>query len=148
MIAEPVNDEECLGALAESARKHIEEPTPELLALAGQFKTIDEATEWFRAKPQRDDNGTRGDGPKIAACNPVQRLIVLSDEPNCFERTHDWAVIVHLAGLVGDEDVIQFRTEDTAVGLHTFPMLNGEEVALSPNVPRNAITAAIRASDA
>lgn len=148
MIGEPVNDEDCLGALAESARKHIEEPTPALLEQAGQFEALDDLAEWFRAKPQRDDTGKRGDGPKVEACDPDQRLRVLADDPNCFERSHDFAVLAHLAGVVGPEDVIQFRTENTPMGMHTFPLVNGEAVALSPNVPRNAITGAIHAADA
>lgn len=134
MIESPMNDHGCLGPTTEQIRIEIESENPALLELAERFTSTDDLAEWFRTLPQRDDDGIPGDGPKVDACRPAQRLRFDAEDPNCFERS---ARFVGAAELIEPEHIYRLATISTPNGLHTFPTRDGEPVVLDPKGVRN-----------
>src|SRR6185312_16467416 len=95
---------------------------PVLAEIATKHPNTEDLARWIRTLPQRDDNGDPNDGPKVKACEPVQRLRIPADDPNCVERA---ALYVAVAELIDPVPVRQLATLDTVNGLHTFPVENG-----------------------
>ncbi len=135
MIAPPLNDHDCLGPTTDHIRAAIEARDPALVELAAQFTNTDDLAAWFRAQPQRDDNGDPSEGPKIAACRPAQRLQLDNEFPNCFERASRF---IGAAQLIEPDRVYRLATVTTPNGLHTFPLRDEEPVILDPKNARNA----------
>lgn len=140
MIVPPLNDRPCLGTVTEFARGLVIERREELLAIASQFATTDELAWWIRQKPQVDDYGIPGEGPKVNACQPPQRLRVLWKAPNCFERTVDYVV---LAELIDPGPKRAMVTINTRNGKHTLPVENDRAVVLDPGMTRNELEGAL-----
>jgi hypothetical protein len=135
VIASPMNDHECLGPTTDQIVAEVQAGNPAIVDLAARFTTTDDLAAWIRTLPQRDDDGIPGDGPKVAACRPPQRLQFDNRSPNCFERS---ARFVGAAELIEPERVYRLATVSTPNGLHTFPTRDGEPVVLDPKVARNA----------
>lgn len=140
MIGKPHNDHECLGAVTDEVIQRVEARDPALATLAEQFDNTDDLAAWFRALPQRDDEGAPCDGPKVTACRPPQRLRFGAPDPNCFERSATWA---GAAELIDPAPVYRFATVETPNGLHTYPTRDGEPVILDPRQTRNALRAGL-----
>ncbi len=134
MIASPMNDHECLGPTTDQIVAELQAQNPAIVDLAARFTSTDDLAAWFRTLPQRDDDGIPGDGPKVAACRPPQRLQLDSPTPNCFERS---ARFTGAAELIEPDRVYRLATVDTPNGLHTFPTRDGQPVILDPKVVRN-----------
>lgn len=134
MIASPMNDHGCLGPTTEQIRAELAEGNPALVELAERFANTSDLAAWFRTLPQRDDDGLPGDGPKVDACRPAQRLRLDAVDPNCFERS---ARFVGAAELIDPDRVYRLATISTPNGLHTFPTCDGEPVVLDPAGVRN-----------
>lgn len=145
MIAEPQNDKTCLGAITGVVAGMVEGRVSSLVELAERYPTTAALADWIRGLPQRDDLAKAGDGPTINQCVPRQRLRIPADDPNCVERA---ALYLGVGELIDPDPVRSLRTEDTPAGLHTFVVEDGEPVALSPEVTRNALRAAIDATRA
>lgn len=147
MIAAPMNDHGCLGPTTEQIRAEIAECNPALAELADRFANTADLAAWFRTLPQRDDDGIPGDGPKVDACRPAQRLRFDATDPNCFERS---ARFVGAAEMIDPDHIYRLATISTPNGLHTFPTCDGEPVVLDPkgvrNTPRVAPTTADNAT--
>ncbi len=140
MITSPLNDHECLGPITEILRSLAAHRDPELLALARELGSMPAAIRWMRSLPQRDDTGEPGDGPRIEACAPPQRLRLPAPDPNCIER----ASLLCVLGEFLDPNAKRcLATIDTPVGRHTLPVENGGPVVLDPRVPRNCAQAGI-----
>jgi hypothetical protein len=77
------NDTACLSAASLQAAELVDQHDPLMVEYATQCHTK-EAWAHIRALPQRDDEGSPDDGPKLDACEPVQRLRIPADDPNCF----------------------------------------------------------------
>ena len=138
MIGTPHNDHECLGAVTDEVIALVNARDPALATLAEQFDDTDELAAWFRTLPQRDDQGKPCDGPKVAACRPVQRLRFDAADPNCFERAARW---MGAAELIAPQAVYRLDTVETPNGLHTYPTRDGDPVILDPRQRRNALLA-------
>ncbi len=136
MIALPFNDLHCLGSITEVVAELVQHQDPVLSEIAAKHATTEGLARWIRTLPQRDDDGDPKDGPKVEACQPVQRLRIPADDPNCVERA---ALYVAVAELIDPAPVRQLATLDTPNGLHTFPVENGAPVILDPRVPRNCL---------
>ena len=134
MIGLPFNDLQCLGSITEVVAELVANEDPVLVELAETHGTTEKLAQWIRTLPQRDDDGKRGDGPKVDACEPPQRLRIPAPDPNCVERA---ALFVGVAELIDPEPVRQLATLETPIGLHTFPVENGAPVILDPRIPRN-----------
>lgn len=138
MIAPPMNDHECLGPTTDQIVAELQAQNPAIFDLAARFSSTDDLAAWFRTLPQRDDDGIPGDGPKVAACRPPQRLQLDSPSPNCFERS---ARFTGAAELIEPDRVYRLATVSTPNGLHTFPTRDGQPVILDPkarNTPRRS----------
>lgn len=133
MIGVPFEDNDtwCLGNITERIVALVGERPQWLVDMAARFENTDEAAEWIRLLPQRDDEGLPGDGPKVEACQPWQRLRIPADDPNCVERTALW---VALAELIDPWPVRRLSTLDFSWGRHTFPLEEGEPIILDPRV--------------
>ena len=140
MIGTPHNDHECLGAVTDAVIAKVGARDPALTTLAERFNDADELAAWFRSLPQRDDEGTPCDGPKVAGCRPPQRLRFDAPDPNCFERSARW---IGAAELIDPEAVYRLATVETPGGLHTYPTRDGAPVILDPKQRRNALLAGI-----
>jgi hypothetical protein len=125
------NDLTCLSAISEIMAELVERRDPLLLDLAQNYPTPAALAAWIRSLPQRDDEGLPGDGPKVEACEPVQRLRVPAPDPNCLERA---ALYLAAAELIDPAPVRQLATLDFPWGRHTFPIENGAPVVLDPVV--------------
>ena len=136
MITLPFNDHTCLASISEVIAELVRNEDPVIVALAQRHPTTQSLVRWIRSLPQRDDNGVAGDGPKVEACDPPQRLRVPAHDPNCVERA---AMYLAIAELIDPAPVRQLATLDLPVGLHTFPVENGAPVILDPTVPRNCV---------
>jgi hypothetical protein len=136
VIALPFNDHTCLGSITEVMAELVSTQDPVIVELAAQHPTLDALVSHIRSLPQRDDEGTRGDGPKVEACEPPQRLRVGAPDPNCVERA---ALYIAVAELIDPAPVRQLATLDMPGGLHTFPVENGIPVVLDPKVQRNCL---------
>jgi hypothetical protein len=125
------NDTTCLTAASEQAAELVEHRDPLLVDYAKQFRTTHEAYEHIRSLPQRDDEGAPDDGPKVEACEPVQRLRIPAPNPNCFER----AVLGMILGeLLDPHPVRQLATLEFPWGRHTILLENGYPIVLDPRV--------------
>jgi hypothetical protein len=134
VIAAPMNDHACLGPTTELILAEVEAGNPTLVELASRFSDTDTLAAWFRTLPQRDDDGVPGEGPKVEACRPPQRLQFDNPTPNCFERSAVWT---GTAELIDPEPVYRLSTIETPNGLHTFPTRDGVPVILDPHGTRN-----------
>lgn len=137
MIGPEFNDHRCMGSISEVARELVANQDPILVQIASEHATTESLAEWIQSLPQRDDLGKTGDGPKVASCSPPQRLRIAPADPNCVERA---ALYVAAAELIDPEPVRQLATIDTPIGLHTFPLEDGEPVVLDPLMPRNSLS--------
>jgi hypothetical protein len=129
-----------MGSISEVARELVAQRDPVIAQIASEHATTEALASWIRSLPQRDDLGERGDGPKVETCSPAQRLRIPASDPNCVERA---ALYVAAAELIDPDPVRQLATLDTPVGLHTFPIEDGEPVVLDPLVHRNCLTCGI-----
>jgi hypothetical protein len=136
VIGLPFNDKRCLGTITEVVADLVATGDPVLAQLAEEHPTIEGLAEWIRGLPQRDDLGADGDGPKVEACEPPQRLRLPAPDPNCVERA---ALYLAVAELIDPKPFRQLATLDTEIGLHTFPVENGAPIILDPRVPRNGL---------
>jgi hypothetical protein len=136
VIGLPFNDLRCLGSITEVVAELVAHRDEVIVQLAADHRTTAGLAEWIRTLPQRDDDGVRGDGPKVEACRPAQRLRIPAADPNCVERA---ALYVAVAEIIDPGPVRQLATLDTPIGLHTFPVENGAPIILDPRVPRNCL---------
>ena len=125
------NDLTCLGSITEVIADLVARRDPLLAELAAQHPTTEALAAWIRSLPQRDDEGIPGDGPKVEACQPVQRLRIPAPDPNCVERA---ALYLGVAELIDPWPVRQLATLDFDWGRHTFPIESGAPVVLDPRV--------------
>ena len=130
------NDLTCLGAITEIVARLVERRDPLLLEIAQQHPSTESLAAWIRSLPQRDDDGIPGDGPKVEACEPVQRLRIPAPNPNCVERG---ALFLGVAELIDPLPVRQLATLEFDWGRHTFPLENGAPVVLDPRVPADEL---------
>ena len=136
MIALPFNDLRCLGSITELIAEVVKNEDPAIVEIAAKHPTTNSLATWIRTLPQRDDDGDAGDGPKVEACEPAQRLRLPAPDPNCVERS---ALYLAVAELIDPAPNRQLATLDTPIGLHTFPIENGAPIVLDPRVPRNCL---------
>jgi hypothetical protein len=125
------NDLTCLGTITEVVADLVARRDLLLAELAVKYRTTEALAAWIRSLPQRDDEGIPGDGPKVHACEPPQRLRIPAPDPNCFERA---ALYIGVAELIDPWPVRQLATLDFAWGRHTFPIEAGAPVVLDPRV--------------
>jgi hypothetical protein len=125
------NDLTCLGTITEVIADLVARRDPLLTELAAKHPTTEALAAWIRSLPQRDDEGIPGDGPKVNACEPPQRLRIPAPDPNCFERA---ALYLGVAELIDPWPVRQLATLDFDWGRHTFPIENGAPIVLDPRV--------------
>jgi hypothetical protein len=109
----------------------VEVGDPLLVEIAQKYPTTEALAGWIRSLPQRDDFGTPGDGPKVEACQPVQRLRIPAPDPNCVERA---ALYLGVAELIDPRPARQLATLDFDWGRHTFPIENGAPIILDPRI--------------
>jgi hypothetical protein len=139
------NDLTCLSAISEVMADLVERRDPLLVEIAQKYPTTATLAAWIRSLPQRDDFGTPGDGPKVAACQPPQRLRIPAPDPNCFERS---ALYLGVAELIDPYPVRQLATLDFDWGRHTFPIENGAPVILDPRISGEELARGMAASEA
>lgn len=135
MIAPPVNDQTCLGAITDRVVRAVTGPDPDrsLVALAHELGSTAALVRWIRELPQRDDLGQPSDGPKVDVCTPVQRLRLPTWDPNCVERA---ALYLAVAELLDPRPRRQLATEINPAGnLHTFPVEDGQRIVLDQVIP-------------
>lgn len=126
------NDTECLSAASMQAAELVDQRDPLLVEYAQQFHSKEQAWAHIRSLPQRDDEGIPEDGPKLEACEPVQRLRIPADDPNCFER----AILGMIVGEFLDPGPVrQLATLEFPWGRHTILLENGLPIVLDPKVP-------------
>lgn len=82
MIAEPINDVECLSQLTTIARELA--PTTLLRTVAQRLGSPDAVVEWLQSLPQTDDRGE--ELLQYISCDVPQRVRLLPHDPNCVER--------------------------------------------------------------
>jgi len=140
VISLPFNDLRCLGSITEVVAELVKHQDPVLLELAAKYTSTESLAAWIRTLPQRDDDGDPDDGPKVEACEPVQRLRIPAPDPNCVERA---ALYVAVAELIDPVPNRQLATLDLPIGLHTFPVENGAPIILDPRVPRNSLACGV-----
>ncbi len=143
MIGLPFNDLRCLGSITEVVAELVANRDPLIVEIANQHATTEGLADWIRSLPQRDDDGEKGDGPKVEECSPAQRLRIPAGDPNCVERG---ALFLAAAEVIDPRPVRQLATLELESGLHTFPLENGAPVILDPQLPRNCADAAMAAS--
>ncbi len=134
------NDLSCLGTITEVIADLVARRDPLLAELAAKYPTTEALAAWIRSLPQRDDEGIPGDGPKVEACEPPQRLRIPAPDPNCFERA---ALYLGVAELIDPWPVRQLATLDFDWGRHTFPIENGAPVVLDPRVTSEEMERAV-----
>ena len=140
MIVEPLNDRGCLGPVTQSIADLVGQRAPALVQVAERFDATPALVAWIRSLPQRDDDGETGDGPRVDACSPPQRLRIPADDPNCFERA---ALFIGAAELIDPDPERRLATIEVPGGRHTLPVENGRPVVLDPRVRRNAARAGL-----
>ncbi len=138
MIEAPLNDRACLGDITATMATLVETGDPAIVDVAARFDDTRALARWVRSLPQRDDLGTPGDGPRIHACSPPQRLRVAPADPNCVERA---ALYLGAAELIDPRPVRALTTIDVPGGRHTLPVEDGAPVVLDPGVSRNVARA-------
>ncbi|HEX7836716.1 MAG TPA: hypothetical protein VF469_04585 [Kofleriaceae bacterium] len=139
------NDTTCLSAISEVVADLAERRDPLLLELAQKYRTTEALAAWIRSLPQRDDDGIPGDGPKVDACEPVQRLRIPAPDPNCVERA---ALYLGVAELIDPWPLRQLATLDYAWGRHTFPLEFGAPVVLDPRVTADDLARRVASGEA
>lgn len=82
MILDPTNDAACLGQLTYIARELA--PTTLIRTVARRLGSPESVREWLRSLPQTNDSGE--ELYRAIACDVPQRVRLLPDDPNCFER--------------------------------------------------------------
>jgi hypothetical protein len=130
------NDLTCLGAITEAVAELVRLRDPLLMELAAKHPTTEALAAWIRSLPQRDDEGVPSDGPKVEACEPMQRLRIPAPDPNCVERA---ALYLGVAELIDSRPVRQLATLDLDWGRHTFPIESGAPIVLDPRVTSEAL---------
>ncbi|MBZ0234735.1 MAG: hypothetical protein K8M05_20560, partial [Deltaproteobacteria bacterium] len=138
MIEAPLNDRGCLGDITATIVALVDDRDPVLVEVASRFDTTDALAAWIRSLPQRDDLGAPGDGPKVHACSPPQRLRIFPSDPNCLERASGF---LGAAELIDPGPVRALTTIDVPGGRHTLPVEDGAPVVLDPAVSRNVARA-------
>ena len=83
MIGVPFNDLACLGSITEVVAELVENRDTVIAEIAAKYSTTESLAAWIRTLPQRDDDGEKGDGPKVDECKPPQRLRIPAEDPNC-----------------------------------------------------------------
>src|SRR5690349_20944445 len=106
------------------------------MELAAKHPTTEALAAWIRSLPQRDDDGIPSDGPKVEACEPMQRLRIPAPDPNCVERA---ALYLGVSELIDPWPVRQLATLDLDWGRHTFPIEAGAPIVLDPRVTSEAL---------
>src|SRR5678815_1751747 len=142
MIGVPFEDNDltCLGKITEIIADLVNERPPWLAELASRFQSTEDLAAWIRSLPQRDDEGLPGDGPKVIACEPWQRLRIPAEDPNCLERSSTYAAV---AELIDPWPVRRLATLDFDWGRHTFPIEEGEPIVLNPRVTHEDLVHAV-----
>jgi len=125
------NDLTCLGSISEVVADLVNQRDPLLIEIAQKHPTTESLAAWIRSLPQRDDEGIPGDGPKVEACQPVQRLRIPAPDPNCVERA---SLYLGVAELIDPLPIRQLATLDFDWGRHTFPIENGAPIVLDPRL--------------
>lgn len=138
MIEAPLNDRGCLGDITATMVAMVEAGDPAVADVAARFDDTRALATWIRSLPQRDDLGAPGDGPRVHACSPPQRLRVAPPDPNCVERA---ALYLAAAELIDPAPVRALTTIDVPGGRHTLPVEDGAPVVLDPAVSRNVARA-------
>jgi len=142
MIADPLNDHQCLAAITDAARAKVS--AAEIGEIASRFESVAQLVAWIRSLPHQPDTADPVDGPKIEACDVPQRLRLPTGTPNCVERS---ALYVAVAERIDPATVRRLATVQTPKGRHTFPIEDGRPVVLDALMPRNALCAGIDAID-
>lgn len=142
MILPPKRDVVCLGHITAHVARLVDGQDRSIAALARELGSTAALIRWIRSLPQRDDVGQRGDGPKVGACAPPQRLRVPAPDPNCVERA---ALYLAVAELLDPGPRRWLDTIRTEAGLHTLPIEDGRAVVLDPQVTQNEAQAAVDA---
>ena len=142
MIGVPFNDLRCLGSITEVVAELVTNRDEVIGGIAAKHETTESLANWIRTLPQRDDDGERGDGPKVDECKPPQRLRIPAENPNCVERA---ALYLAVGEMIDPRPARQLATLDTPIGLHTFPVENGAPIILDPRLPRNCLDCGVAA---
>lgn len=136
MIGLPFNDHQCLGAITQILATMVEDNDPVLLELAAQYPTTRQLIDYIRSLPQRDDLGDPGDGPRVNACAPPQRVRIGAPDPNCVERA---ALFLAVEEINHPAHTRQLATVDTPIGMHTFPLVDGKPIVLDSRVTHECL---------
>jgi len=83
VIADPTTDRVCLGQLTRIAREIA--PTTLIRTVASRLASPRAVISWLQSLPQSDDDGR--ELYRYVACDVSQRVRLLPDDPNCFERS-------------------------------------------------------------
>lgn len=83
MIVAPTNDEACLGQLTQIARELAQ--TTLIRTVAERLGSPSAVQMWLQSLPQTDDDGS--EAVRSITCDVPQRVRLLPDDPNCFERS-------------------------------------------------------------
>ncbi|HEY2746785.1 MAG TPA: hypothetical protein VGL86_19285 [Polyangia bacterium] len=83
MIADPINDAECLGQLTTFARELA--PSTLVRLVAARLGTREAVILWLQSLPQADDHGE--EQIRFIMCDVPQRTRLFPDDPNCVERS-------------------------------------------------------------
>ena len=143
MIGLPFNDARCLDAITEIVAGMVATRDDVIMELATKYPSVESLTTWIRSLPQLDDDGSAHPDAQVQACRPAQRLRLPAEDPNCVERA---ALYIAVAELIDPEPARQLATLDTPLGLHTFPVENGQPIILDPQMPRNCLTCGLAAA--
>jgi len=127
MIAEPINDRDCLLPTTYYVVGQL--GRDDLQKLARKFRDTRKLAEWIRSLPQLDDTG-HNDGMPTIACDTPQRARVPTNTPNCYERA---LLYLALAEMIDPVPIRQMATRNTPFGRHTVVVENGTEVNLNPS---------------
>lgn len=90
MIADPINDADCLGQLTTIARELAS--TTLARTVARHLGSRDAVIRWIQAKPQADDDGS--EPVRYIVCDVPQRVRLFAETPNCVERATDAAILL------------------------------------------------------
>mgnify|MGYP001770995283 CR=1 FL=1 len=127
MIAEPINDRDCLLPTTHYVVGQL--GRHDLQKLARKFRDTNSLAEWIRSLPQLDDTG-HNDGMPTIACDTPQRARLPTSTPNCYERA---LLYLAVAEMIDPVPIRQMATRDTPFGRHTVVIENGTEVNLNPS---------------
>jgi len=143
VIGIPFNDLACLGSITEVVAELVTNQDTVIAEIAAKHSTTEGLAAWIRSLPQRDDDGEKGDGPKVDECKPPQRLRLPAEDPNCVERA---ALYLAVGEMIDPRPNRQLATLDTPIGLHTFPVENGVPIILDPRVPQSCLECGVAAA--